>query len=111
MTQAFSSGGLARETPFSYDMSNLDIGQAMATNVHLTAELETFARECVSSGRYNNVSEVLRSALRLLQDTEEQRRNFHAMLDAARREADRDGVYELDAVLAEMDAVIDKTSR
>ena len=43
----------------------------MATNVSLTAELETFARSCVESGRYNNVSEVVRSGLRLLQENEE----------------------------------------
>ena len=63
----------------------------MATNVHLTPELERFARQCVAEGRYNNVSEVVRSALRLLQDLEQQRRQFTAMLDAAMEEADRDG--------------------
>ena len=41
----------------------------MATNVHLTAELESFARQCVESGRYNNVSEVVRASLRLLLKT------------------------------------------
>lgn len=45
----------------------------MATNVHLTPELEKFARKCVKSGRYNNVSEVVRSALRLMQEREERR--------------------------------------
>ena len=83
----------------------------MATNVHLTAELEDFARSCVAKGRYNNVSEVVRSALRLLQDSEEKRQQFNSMLDAVRREADRDGVVELDALEAEMDAVIDQASR
>jgi len=39
-------------------------------NVHLTRELERFARSCVKSGRYNNVSEVICSALRLLEETE-----------------------------------------
>jgi len=34
----------------------------MATNVHLTPELERFARECVEGGRYDNISEVVRSA-------------------------------------------------
>ena len=38
----------------------------MATSVHLTPELESFARTCVEGGRYNNVSEVVRSGLRLL---------------------------------------------
>ncbi len=82
----------------------------MATNVHLTAELESFARSCVSSGRYNNVSEVLRAALRLLQDTEENRRRFNDMLEAVRKEAERDGVHDLDSVLAEMDSAIDDSS-
>ena len=83
----------------------------MATNVHLTPELETFARACVTSGRYNNVSEVVRAALRLLQDTEERRRNFNAMLDAVREETAREGTHDLDDVLTEMDSVIDESSR
>ena len=83
----------------------------MATNVHLTPELETFARSCVASGRYNNVSEVVRTALRLLQDAEEGRRHFNAMLQAVRDEADREGVSDLDTVLAEMESAIDDPSR
>ena len=78
----------------------------MATNVHLTPDLEDFARDCVKSGRYNNVSEVLRSALRLLQDTEVQRKGFMAMLRAARNEADRRGAHSMQAVADEMDAII-----
>jgi antitoxin ParD1/3/4 len=82
----------------------------MATNVHLTPELERFARECVEAGRYNNVSEVVRSALRLLQEAEERRRHFQDMLREAEAEADRDGTHELEAVLREVDDIID-TSR
>ncbi|MBF0175202.1 MAG: type II toxin-antitoxin system ParD family antitoxin [Magnetococcales bacterium] len=78
----------------------------MATNVHLTPELESFARGCVESGRYNNVSEVVRSALRLLQEGEERRVRFNAMLDAVRLEAERHGVYEAADVLAEVDRII-----
>lgn len=83
----------------------------MATNVHLTPELERFARECVEGGRYNNVSEVVRSGLRLLQDAEERRRDFHAMLDDVEAEVDRDGSYTVDSVLAEADAIIDAADR
>lgn len=80
----------------------------MATNVHLTPELERFARECVEGGRYNNVSEVVRSALRLLQDREDRRRQFQTMLDEAMVEADRDGTFAIDEVSAEMEAIIGK---
>jgi antitoxin ParD1/3/4 len=78
----------------------------MATNVHLTPELERFARGCVESGRYNNVSEVMRSALRLLQDQEERRRAFIRSLEEAQEEADREGTYTMEQVLEEMDAII-----
>jgi len=47
----------------------------MTTHVDLTLELEHFARDCVESGRYDNMSEVMRSALRLLQEREERRRH------------------------------------
>ena len=80
----------------------------MSTNVHLTPALERFARECVAEGRYNNVSEVVRSALRLLQEQEEQRRQFTAMLREAEAEADRDGTFTVEEVLAEMDQIIDR---
>lgn len=80
----------------------------MATNVHLTPELESFAHECVTNGRFNNVSEVLRAALRLLKDSEDQRQNFNAMLTAVREETGRDGTHAVDDVLAEMDAIIEE---
>lgn len=78
----------------------------MSTNVHLTPELERFARQCVESGRYNNVSEVVRSGMRMLQEAEERRLRFNAMLGAAEAEADRDGAVSLEEALAEMDGII-----
>jgi len=78
----------------------------MATNVHLTPELEHFARECVEQGRYNNVSEVVRSGLRLLQENEERRQRFLAMLHDVEAEVDHEGTIPLDQVLLELDAVI-----
>lgn len=78
----------------------------MATNVHLTPELERFARECVEGGRYNNVSEVVRSGLRLLQEAEKRRHQFFGMLQEAEAEADRDGIITLDSVTAEIDGII-----
>ena len=44
----------------------------MPTSVTLSPHFETFIRDQVESGRYNNVSEVVRAGLRLLEDTERQ---------------------------------------
>jgi antitoxin ParD1/3/4 len=79
----------------------------MATNVSLTPELEQFARSCVSEGRYNNVSEVVRAALRLLQDWEQQREQFTATLDEALEEADCEGTCRVEEVRAGAQAIID----
>jgi antitoxin ParD1/3/4 len=42
-------------------------------NVSLTAELEKFVSAKVDSGRYNSASEVVREALRLLEEHDEAR--------------------------------------
>jgi antitoxin ParD1/3/4 len=44
----------------------------MPTSVSLSPHFETFIRDQIESGRYNNVSEVVRAGLRLLEDTERQ---------------------------------------
>jgi antitoxin ParD1/3/4 len=78
----------------------------VATNVHLTPELERFTRECVERGRYNNGSEVVRASLRLLQDAEDRHRDFRRMLQEVEEEADREGDVSLETALANMDAII-----
>ena len=83
----------------------------MTTNVSLTPELERFARECVAEGRYNNVSEVVRAALRMLQEWEQQREQFTAMLDEAVEEADREGTFTVEEVRAGAQAIIDAHKR
>jgi antitoxin ParD1/3/4 len=79
----------------------------MGTNVHLTLELERFAQSCVESGRFNNVSEVVRSGLRMLQDVEERRAAFVASLEAAVREGERDGFSTAEEVEADVQVAID----
>lgn len=44
----------------------------MPTSVALSPHFETFVRQQVESGRFNNVSEVVRAGLRLLEDQEAQ---------------------------------------
>ena len=83
----------------------------MATNVHLTPELESFARACVEDGHYDNVSEVVRSGLRLLKEQENRRRAFDAMIARTLEEADSEGTRTMDEVLARADAVIETAER
>src|SRR5207244_10750561 len=40
----------------------------MTMNINLTPQLEELVREKVSSGRYNSASEVIREALRLMEE-------------------------------------------
>ena len=42
-------------------------------NFSLTPQLELFIRESAASGDYNNASEVVREALRLFKNTQEER--------------------------------------
>jgi antitoxin ParD1/3/4 len=83
----------------------------MGTNVHLTPELEAFAREVVAEGRYNNVSEVVRQGLRLVQEAEERRRNFMSMLQDVEARAEREGAVSAEEALAAMDRRIDELER
>ena len=79
----------------------------MGTNVNLTPELERFAQVCVETGRFNNVSEVVRSALRMLQDAEERKAAFVVSLEGAVAEGDRDGFIPSEDVEAEVTAAIE----
>ena len=79
----------------------------MGTNVNLTPEPERFAQCCVESGGCNNVSEVVRSGLRMLHDAEQKRTVFVASLDAAMAEGHRDGFLCLAEVEASAQAIID----
>ena len=83
----------------------------MATNVHLTPELESFARACVEGGLYNNVSEVVRSGLRLLKEQEERKQAFDLMIAQTLKETVDKGTRKIDEVLARADTVIEAAER
>lgn len=66
-------------------------------NVHLTPELEQLVQEKVQSGRYNSASEVVREALRLMEQRDEVRtvqlQQLRSRIDKGLAEAGRgDGV-------------------
>ena len=102
---------LAFSVPNAHGMSMLDMEVPMATNVHLTPELASFARACVEGGHYNSVSEVVRSGLRLLKEQEDRRRTFDAMIARTIKEADDKGTRTMDDVLARADAAIEAAER
>ena len=65
----------------------------MATrNINLTEHLDHFVDRQVSSGRYSNASEIVREALRLLEEQEQERQ---AKLKALRQAA-KQGFDEID---------------
>lgn len=80
----------------------------MAMNVKLSPALEKFAEDCVAEGRYGDVNEVVNSALHLLQDQEARRQAFVRSLEEAQAEAERDGYFTIEEVVAEMKAAIDE---
>jgi antitoxin ParD1/3/4 len=82
----------------------------MGTNVSLTPELERFAREVVAEGRYNNVSEVVRDGLRLLQDAAERKKNFMKMIREVEADVEKNGSVSLDDALARMDRAIEEVA-
>lgn len=55
----------------------------MPTSVALSSHFEEFVRRQVEAGRYNNVSEVVRAGLRMLEDAEaEQATKQQALCEA-----------------------------
>lgn len=66
-------------------------------NVNLTEELDQFVLRKVKSGRYENASEVIRAALRILEREEQEYRAKLRTLRMAIAEGDASGVAEGDA--------------
>jgi antitoxin ParD1/3/4 len=65
-------------------------------NVNLTEELDRFVLSKVESGRYENASEVVRSALRALEREEQEYEAKLTALRAAIDEGDASGIFEGD---------------
>jgi antitoxin ParD1/3/4 len=80
--------------------------EVVFVNVSLTPELEELIQERVRSGRYTSASEVVREALRLLQDRDELRRlrmdELRAKVAAGLDSLDRGEGVDGDAVIDEI---------
>jgi antitoxin ParD1/3/4 len=60
---------------------------AALVNISLTPELERFVQRKVSSGLYNNASEVIREGLRLLKEHDEDRLRWREQIERGWRQA------------------------
>ncbi len=80
-------------------------------NINLTPELEQLVQSKVQSGRYNSASEVVREALRLMEQRDELRtlqltelrRRMDRALDESARSAGTDGETFMKAMLDNLD--------
>ena len=52
-------------------------------NINLTPQLEQYIQQKVASGRYNNASEIIREALRLMEERDQERETKLAALRQA----------------------------
>ena len=81
-------------------------------NVHLTPELELLVQSKVQSGRYNSASEVVREALRLMEQKDEirtiQLQGLRAWMDNGLAQAGRgegiDGDVYMQGLIADLDS-------
>jgi antitoxin ParD1/3/4 len=82
-------------------------------NVSLTPQLEAMIREKVASGHYNNASEVVREALRLMADRDElQRQRLAAAIAVGRDEIARgEGIAWTATTMAEISREADEEER
>ena len=100
-------------------MAQCDILKEMATrttvNISLTPELGAFLQNRVKSGRYQTASEVVREALRLLQQQEKEReqrlRQLKVKLQRGATQAERGELLDGDEVFEELRQMIDERRR
>ena len=84
-------------------------------NVHLTPELEQLVQTKVKTGRYNSASEVVREALRLMEERDlakaDIRKKITAGMESLRQGKGIDGDVFFDQMEAELDEEIRTEAR
>ena len=79
---------------------------AKNTSIILGEHFDDFISGQVKSGRFGSASEVIRTALRLLENTETRLETLRKMLDEGERSGKAD--YDYDALMSELDSENDK---
>lgn len=86
------------------------MGTRTTVNISLTPELGAFLQSRVNSGRYQTTSEVVREALRLLQNQEKEReeglKQLKAKLQRGATQAERGELLDADEVFQELRQLI-----
>jgi antitoxin ParD1/3/4 len=84
-------------------------------NVHLTPELEQLVQSKVKSGRYNSASEVVREALRLLEQRDEvftvRKNEIRKQIEEGWQSAQRGEFVDGDEVFDRIDAELEAMER
>lgn len=77
----------------------------MPSSYTLGQHFETFVQGQLASGRYNNASEVIRDALRLMEDRERRMTALDSAIARGMADIQAGRVHDLDAVCDELDAL------
>ncbi len=84
-------------------------------NVNLTPELEQLVHAKVHTGRYNSASEVVREALRLMEERDQikaiQKDEIRRKIDEGWASAQAGRLHDGDQVFAELEAQLDEMER
>jgi antitoxin ParD1/3/4 len=76
----------------------------MPSSYTLGSHYETFIKRQLASGRYNNASEVVRDALRLMEEREKRLQSLDAIIARGIAEADAGLGRDADEVFDELEA-------
>src|SRR5690349_9932311 len=83
----------------------------MLMNVNLTPELEQLVHNKVQTGRYNSASEVVREALRLMEERDQIKADIRQKIAAGMESARAGRMVDGEAFFAQMEAELDEEIR
>lgn len=92
-----------------------DMAHRTTVNISLTPEVDAFLQSRVKSGRYQTASEVVREALRLLEQQEKEREaglnELRAKLARGATQAERGELFDGEEVFEELRQLIEERRR